>query len=80
MHHAPQIREAARLQFLRAAQVRDQLAISNTTLYKFVLDGLLPPPISIGGGRATAWLQSDVDSFVESRIKASRPAQKEVLQ
>jgi len=49
---------------LRAREVRARLSISNSWLYQSVADGRFVPPIKLGR-RASGWLSSEVDTFLE---------------
>jgi len=57
--------------FLRLPQVIQRTGISRSAIYKMVTEGLFPKPIRIGT-RAVAWVESDVESWSESRIVASQ--------
>lgn len=53
--------------------------IAKTTLgrgsiYAYVKAGNFPPPIKVGT-RQIAWIESEVDAWIEKRIAASRPGQ-----
>lgn len=39
----------------------------NSTVYGYVKDGILTPPIKIGP-RASGWIQSEIDSIIDARI------------
>lgn len=56
--------------FLRLPQVIQRTGISRSAIYKMVAEGAFPKPIRIGA-RAVAWVESDVESWSESRIVAS---------
>jgi len=58
---------------IRLPQVKQRTGLSRSTLYLLIKDRKFPTPIQIGA-RAVGWLESDVDSYIESCIKASRPA------
>lgn len=53
--------------------VLGQLQICKTLLYKLVKSGELPAPIKLGS-RKSRWLQSDINSYIESRIAARNAA------
>lgn len=55
--------------------VLHRLQISRTTLYRLVQRGELKAPIKLGP-RASGWLSTDINEFIEARIKASRPDEK----
>lgn len=55
---------------IRPRQARRLLGIGNTTLYKLVKDGKLPPPIKITE-RASGWRKSVLDAFLAHREDAA---------
>lgn len=56
---------------LRLADVRERVPYSRSTIYQKISRGEFPKPISIGE-RAVAWLESDIDAWIESRIQDGR--------
>lgn len=61
----------------RRKHVQQQFGISNTTLHKRVNQGLIPPPISLYGGRAVGWLAHECDIVLAAWV-AEKP--KEYIQ
>jgi prophage regulatory protein len=57
--------------FLRLADVRDRVPYSRSTIYQLIAQGKFPKPISLGA-RAVAWLESDIDAWIEARIENGR--------
>jgi prophage regulatory protein len=57
---------------LRRKQVEYRTGLSRSTIYARIAAGLFPSPIDLGGGRAVGWLESEIDSWVKSRIMESR--------
>ncbi len=55
---------------IRRPEVLHRCGISNTTLHRLIKEGDFPAPIQLGP-RAVAWVESEVDSWIEQRIKAS---------
>ena len=53
--------------FLRRRSVEDRTGLSRSTIYLFIQDGTFPRPVRIGG-RAVAWLESDIDAWIEARL------------
>ena len=53
--------------FLRRRSVEDRTGLSRSTIYLFVQNGTFPRPVRIGG-RAVAWLESDIDAWIEARL------------
>lgn len=58
---------------LRLTAVMQRTGLSRSTIYAFIKDGRLKPPISLGA-RAVGWLNADIDEFIDSCINASRKA------
>lgn len=63
LHTAPVI--------LRRKQVQARTGLSRSTIYLRIAEGLFPKPISLGP-RAVGWLESEIDSWLASRVQASR--------
>jgi len=59
------------VQILRRPQVTARTGFPRSTLYLKIARGEFPRPIKLGA-RAVGWLESDVTSWIESRIAASR--------
>ena len=59
-------------QLVKRGAVEDQVALSRSTIYAKMQEGTFPKPLKIGS-RAVAWLQSDIDNWIEERIAESRP-------
>lgn len=59
--------------FLRLAEVRRRVPYSRSTIYLKVSRGEFPQPSSLGA-RAVAWLESDIDKWIASRIAKGRTA------
>ena len=53
--------------FLRRRSVEDRTGLSRSTIYLQVQCGTFPRPVRIGG-RAVAWLESDIDAWIEARL------------
>ena len=58
------------LRLLRLPRVKDRVGLGRSTIYALVGSGQFPRPISLGG-RATAWLESDIDGWIRSKIEAA---------
>jgi prophage regulatory protein len=57
--------------FLRLPAVLDRVPYSRPSIYRKMREGTFPQAISLGG-KAVAWLESDIDNFINERIQASR--------
>lgn len=64
---------------IRRKQVEARTGLSRTTIYDRInpksprYDPAFPRPISLGAG-AVGWVESEVNTWIESRIVASREA------
>ena len=58
---------------LRLPAVRVRTGLSRSTIYQRMADGTFPIPVSLGV-RAVGWLEEEVESWIRSRIHASRKA------
>ena len=53
--------------FLRLTEVRKRILFSPSQIYLLISRGKFPPAVHIGT-RAVAWLESDIDAWIESHI------------
>ncbi|MHB1857087.1 MAG: helix-turn-helix transcriptional regulator [Acidobacteriaceae bacterium] len=53
--------------FLRLKEVRARIPLSRSSLYSRIKSGDFPKPINLGA-RAVAWLESDIDEWINGRI------------
>ena len=56
---------------IRISTVTQRTALSRPEIYRRMARGDFPKPVSIGA-RAIAWVEADVDAWVEAHIQASR--------
>jgi prophage regulatory protein len=61
----------------RLPVVEDKTGLSRSSIYLRMSKGLFPQSISLGGGRAVGWLESDIDEWLEQCIAASKAANHE---
>lgn len=72
------------MRFLRLTEVRNRVPFGRATIYRKISLGEFPRPHSLGS-RAVAWLESDIDSWIEARVNgqaapgASSPAARLVV-
>lgn len=59
--------------FLRMPQVMACTGLSREGVYKYIREGRFPRQIPLGGGRV-AWLSSEVDTWLQSRINERNEA------
>jgi len=52
---------------LRRKTVEARTGLARSTLYQMMQTGHFPKPVRIGG-RAVAWLESDIDESIEARL------------
>ena len=57
---------------LRLPAVQAQTGLSRSTIYLRISRGEFPKQISLGE-RAVGWLESEINSWVDTRIQESRP-------
>ena len=62
---------------LRLPAVQERTGLRRTSIYGLVREGAFPAPIKLSA-RASGWLASEVDHWLEKRIVASRPDAKKV--
>jgi prophage regulatory protein len=66
--------EAPKPRLIRRAEVIARVSLARSTIYKRIAAGEFPRPIPIGGGRV-AWIQSDIDNWINERLaEAGRDA------
>lgn len=56
---------------LRKPIVRERTGLANSTLYLLMARGEFPRPINLGE-RSVGWLESEVNAWIQKRIRASR--------
>ncbi len=56
---------------IRLSEVLKRVPYSRSTIYLKVARGEFPQPVSLGA-RAVAWVQADVDAWIDRRIAAGR--------
>lgn len=56
---------------LRLPQVEAAVGYRRSTLYRLIQRGEFPAPISLGA-RASAWIEDEVNDWIQKRIAASR--------
>ena len=56
---------------LRLSDVKERTGLSRSTIYLYVSDGIFPRPINLGA-RCVGWLESEIDTWIETCIQKSR--------
>ena len=64
------------LTFQKLPKVKTRTAKSRSSIYAGVADGSFPKPIKLGP-RAVAWVSTEIDEWIQSRIDESRPGDSE---
>ena len=64
--------------FLRLTEIKNLTGLSRSTIYMRIAEKRFPKPIKLGE-RAVAWLESDINAWMEQRIKESRKAVRGVV-
>jgi prophage regulatory protein len=57
--------------FLRLPQVKQRTGLSRSSVYAKVSLRKFPAPINLGT-RAVAWIESEIEEWINDRVKASR--------
>lgn len=59
--------------FLRLPAVEAATGYKRSTIYRLIQEGKFPAPIALSdSGRASAWVEAEVNQWCEARITASR--------
>lgn len=61
------------IRFIRKREVMHMTGLPSSTLYDLMSKNLFPQKIKLSGGKAVAWLLSDVESW-QAQCLADRPA------
>lgn len=56
---------------LRLPRVKAKVDLSKSQIYSLINAGNFPPPVKLSE-RCSAWVESELDEWIESRITASR--------
>lgn len=57
--------------FLRIAAVIEKIGVSRAMIYQMAAEGDFPKPVKIAP-KASAWVESEVDAWMDARIAMSR--------
>lgn len=64
---------AKKQRLIRLPEVRERVGLSDSYIYALQAKGLFPKSIKlIEGGRASGYIESEIDAYVEDRINSSR--------
>lgn len=56
---------------LRLPRVKAKVDLSKSQIYALISAGAFPPPVKLSE-RCSAWVEAELDEWIESRITASR--------
>lgn len=63
----------ASLSLIRLPAVQRKVGLSRSVIYELIQSGQFPRPIKpVPGSKISAWVESEVDGFIASRIAACR--------
>ena len=62
------------MSLIRIRAVQERTSLSRSSIYAMAARGKFPQPIKVGR-RASAWLESEVQAFIEAKIRESRGGQ-----
>lgn len=57
---------------VRRPEVEFRTGLKRSTMYSYIKQGSFPRPISLGTAHSVAWLSSEIDAWIEARIRAVR--------
>ena len=62
------------LTILRRRQVEKRVGLTRSPLYARIRAGTFPKQISLGGGKAVGWIESEIEAWIAAQIQKSRKA------
>ena len=54
---------------LRHKQVVTMVGLAKSSIYRKIQIGTFPPPIKLGGARASGWLSTEVLEWIEDQVR-----------
>jgi prophage regulatory protein len=64
------------VRLIRLPEVKRVSGLSRSSIYSRSRDGRFPSPVDLGG-RAVAWIEAEVQDWVEERVRESRDIARE---
>ena len=61
---------SSQIRFIRKKEVMHLTGLPSSTIYDLMARDLFPKSIKLAGGKAVAWLESEVLAFMQERIAA----------
>ena len=65
------VKQAPSDRILRLPQLKTKTGHAGSTIWKYVQNGLLPPPVRVGP-RHVGWIESEIDAVIAAQVFASR--------
>ena len=62
------------MRIIRLPEVINRTGLSRSTIYSRISKNSFPHSISLGD-RAVGWIESEIDEWIESRVRASKGVQ-----
>jgi prophage regulatory protein len=62
------------ISILRRRQVEKRVGLTRSPIYARIKAGNFPKPISLGGGKAVGWIESEIDAWLNAQVEKSRKA------
>lgn len=59
--------QSTQVQIIRMGELSKRLGLAKSTLYKMIAEGKFPKGFRINGGKATGWLSTTIDQWLEER-------------
>lgn len=54
---------------LRLKQVVTTVGLAKSSIYRKIQLGMFPPPVKLGGARASGWLSTEVTEWIEDQVR-----------
>lgn len=64
------------IRLTRLPGVMNRVGLSRSSIYQRIADGTFPEPVSLGS-RAVAWIEAEIEEWIDRRIHESRHSGKE---
>jgi predicted DNA-binding transcriptional regulator AlpA len=59
--------ENTQVQIIRMGELSKRLGLAKSTIYKMIVEEKFPKGFSINGGKATGWLSTTIDQWLEEK-------------
>ena len=61
-----------RERLLRLKEVQDRVGLCGSHIYNLIRENRFPAPIKLLGSRRSAWVESEIDAWINKQIEAGR--------